>query len=123
MVSLKKQIVSALKADSTLQSLFSGGDVRVHFYAPDSDVYPCIGYSELVNQGQSWHDDSESSTKLAYNVDVWSLGDTTDLANAVEAALGNIGLVREFAIDLQETDEAQRVVYQKNMRFVTVLEV
>jgi hypothetical protein len=112
-IDLKSTIVSSLKADDTLKSLISD---RVIFMAKKDDTdLPCITYREENNTpALSPFGSPEPAVWVTFVIDIWSKGDTSTIASAVDAVMRGLGLIREFSADLYEQDTK---VYHKSMRF------
>lgn len=114
MIDLKPTVYIALKNDPTLSSLIAG---RVIFLAlPDGPVFPCITYYEQNNAPALKGDERELTSESVFIIDVWSKGNTTAIAQAVDAVMTDLRFNREFAADLYESDTG---VYHKSMRYRT----
>lgn len=112
MIDLKPTVYSALKNDPALSKLIGG---RVIFMSlPDEPEFPCITYYEQNNSPALVGDGKELTGESVMVIDVWSLGSTTAIAQAVDSVMASLYFVREFAGDLYETDTG---VYHKSMRY------
>lgn len=113
MIDLKSTIVSTLKADTTLKSLISD---RVYFLSvPEEPAFPCITYREENNTpALSPFGSPEPAAWTVFVIDIWSKGDTSTIASAVDAVMRSLGLIRVFGGDLFEQDTK---VFHKSMRF------
>lgn len=65
-------------------------------------------------QGALFGDDEEIQTAYGLQVDVWSMGDYTNLVDQTKELLKQVGFIRNFAIDLFEEDTK---IYHKSLRF------
>ncbi len=109
---LKLTVKTALKNNPALSALIAG---RVYFLAkPDSPSFPCITFYEQNNSPALVGDDRELTSESVMVIDVWSLGDTSAIAAAVNAVMDGLHFVREFSGDLYESDTG---VYHKSMRY------
>jgi hypothetical protein len=112
-IDLKSTIVSTLEADTTLKSLISD---RVYFLSvPEEPTFPCITYREENNTpALAPFGSPEPAAWTVFVIDIWSKGDTTTIAAAVDAVMRSLGLIRVFGGDLFEQDTK---VFHKSMRF------
>ncbi len=68
-------------------------------------------------QGEEWAENKEIATGFYVQVDVWSKGDYSVLADQVEVAMIVAGFIRTSAQDLYESDTQ---IFHKAVRFVYV---
>lgn len=112
MIDLKPTLYQALKNDPALSALIAG---RVIFMSlPAEPTFPCITYYEQNNSPALVGDERELASESVFVIDVWSKGNTTAIAQAVDAVMTGLHFVREFATDLYENDTG---VYHKSMRY------
>lgn len=119
MITMKNAIRAALLNDPTLLGLLGGK--RVHtIRAPDATVYPRITFFEMINNDVNYADDTAYSSRLVYQVDVWSKENPDPIAVEVDRILKNIGLFRNGGADLYEDDLK---VYHRALRYGIIKEV
>lgn len=119
MISLKTQVFNALKANAQLVSLLGG--VHIYFQvAPEAKQFPRITFFELSNTGSVFADDSEIASEISLQMDIWSKGNTTDIAREVDRTMKSLAFARDTAADLYEEDTG---IYHKALRFSTTVEV
>ena len=113
MIDPKSTIVSTLQADTALKSLISD---RVYFLSvPEEPTFPCITYREENNTpALAPFGSPEPAAWTVFVIDIWSKGDTSTIASAVDAVMRSLGLIRVFGGDLFEQDTK---VFHKSMRF------
>lgn len=112
MIDLKPTVYSALKNDPALSKLIGG---RVIFMTlPAEPVFPSITYREENNSPALKGDGRELASQSVMVIDIWSKGNTTAIAQAVDSVMAGLNFRREFAGDLQESDIG---VYHKSMRY------
>jgi hypothetical protein len=112
LIDLKPTVYSALKNDPALSKLIGG---RVIFMTlPAEPVFPSITYREENNSPALKGDGRELASQSVMVIDIWSKGNTTAIAQAVNTVMTDLRFVREFATDLHETDTG---VYHKHMRY------
>lgn len=109
---LKTTVKTALKNDPALSLLVVGG---VHFLVvPAPPSFPCITFYEQNNSPALVGDGRELTSESVVVIDIWSKGDTSDIAQAVDTVMIGLHFVREFSADLYENDTG---VYHKSMRY------
>ncbi len=119
MISIKSQVLNALKANSQLAALLSGPHIYFQV-APDAKQFPRITFFEMTNIGSVFADDTEIASDISLQIDVWSKGNTTDIALEVDRTMKSLAFARDTAADLYEDDTG---IYHKAMRFSTIVEV
>jgi hypothetical protein len=119
MINVKPEILSALGSNQALLNLL-GGPRIYQIKAPDANEFPRITFFELNNVGDSYADDTELTSLIRIQVDVWSKGSTSAIAQEVARTMQSIGYSRDFSMDIFEQDT---LVYHKAMRFSTIKEV
>ena len=77
-------------------------------------TYPSITYFFYNEYGQEFGDGEEIGTNYSVQVDIWSKGDYSNLAEQAKSALKQNGFYRVSADDLYEDDIK---VYHKALRF------
>lgn len=120
MITMKSTIKNALTNDSTLINKLNGHSSIYAVHAPDADEYPRITYFEMTNLDANHADDAAYSSRLVYQVDVWSKTNPDAIAVEVDRLMKSIGFFRIGGADLYE-DGTQ--VYHKALRFGIVKEV
>ena len=80
----------------------------------DPSPLPCLTYREENNSPALEGDGRELASESVMVVDVWSKGNTTAIAQAVNNVMTGLRFSREFSTDLYETDTG---VYHKSMRY------
>lgn len=90
-----------------------GVPVAFHTYSGQETTY--ITFFTYLDQPEQFADDRESVLGLYVQVDLWSPGDTTELARQAHAALRTAGFRRKSTADLYE-EELQ--VYHKASRYL-----
>lgn len=115
MIDLKPTVYTALKNDPALSAVIAG---RVFFMQVPTTVSidngPCITYYEQNNSPALRGDERELGSESVFVIDVWSKGNTSVIAQAVDNVMIGLRFVREFSGDLYETDTG---VYHKSMRY------
>lgn len=119
MISIKSRVLNALRANSELTTFLGG--VRIYFQvAPDVKQFPRVTYFEMSNTGSVFADDTEIASDISLQIDVWSKGNTTDIALEVNRTMKSLGFARDSATDLYEDDTG---IYHKALRFSTTVEL
>ena len=118
MLNLKPQILQALRGNATLVSLLGGPKIWPEV-APDDRTYPYVTFFELVNVDDQYADDKAYASEIHYQVDVWSKGNTTAIAQEVNKTMEALGFYRTGAVDLYEDDTK---TYHKALRYKINLE-
>lgn len=119
MISLKAQVLNAIKANTQLTTLLGGSYIYFHV-APDAKQFPRITFFELTNTGAVFADDTEIASDISLQIDVWSKGNTTDIALEVDKTMKSLGFARDSATDLYEDDTG---IYHKALRYSTIVEL
>ncbi|GAB6174505.1 hypothetical protein JCM15765_39830 [Paradesulfitobacterium aromaticivorans] len=119
MISVKSQVLSALKVNSQLIALL-GGEAIYFQIAPDAKQFPRITFFEMSNIGSVFADDTEMASDITLQIDVWCKGNTTDISLEVARTMKGLGFARDSATDLYEDDTG---VYHKVLRFSTTVEL
>ena len=105
------------KKSDVLKALETVGGVKhVFFYYPDSFArLPCVSYYEINNSPYKRADDGEYLTEINYQIDVWAKksAEASEIALAVNDAMGLAGFIREFSRDVYQEGAAAH----KTMRF------
>jgi hypothetical protein len=115
MINLKPAVLQALESNQALVSLL-GGKRIYQLVAPNANEFPRITFFEMTNFDDQYADDSAVSSEIHMQIDVWSKGSTSAIAQEVDKTMKSIGFQRSSAIDLYENDTQ---VYHKAMRYKT----
>lgn len=119
MINIKPDIKQALESNSALVSLLDG----THIYqivAPSDAPLPRVTFFEMINFDSEFADDKPIASEIHIQIDVWSNGNTSAIAEEVDNSLKSIGMTRYYAIDLYEYDTR---IYHKSMRYVITKEI
>jgi len=119
MITMKNAIRIALINDAALVRLLGGQRVYA-IRAPNASEYPRITYFEITNTDRNYADDQVYSSRMVYQVDVWSKENPDPIALEVDRVLKSIGFARVGAADLYE-DDVQ--VYHRALRYGILKEV
>lgn len=119
MITMKNTIRTALAGDSALVNLLGGQRVYA-IRAPDADEYPRITFFEMTNFDANHADDRAYSSRMVYQVDVWSTNNPDPIAAEVDRVMKLIGFARVSGADLYE-DDLQ--VYHRALRYGILKEV
>ncbi|WP_433943464.1 DUF3168 domain-containing protein [Paenibacillus sp. SN-8-1] len=117
LVDLKPTINQALRSNPALISLLgkdSNGTVKVYPQVAPSVTGPYVTYFEITNFDNRFASDRAISSEIHFQVDVWSQGATTAIAQAVNDTMENLGFYRLSAQDLYESDSK---TYHKSLRY------
>lgn len=110
MIHLKDDVYSALTNN---QALFNLVDGRI-YPQTGTGVYPCITFFEMDNFDNRYADDDPYASRILFQVDVWSKGSTTAMAQEVDKTMKSLGFTRGSSADLYEDDVK---LYHKAMRY------
>jgi hypothetical protein len=88
--------------------------------APTANEYPRITYNEIANYDANYADDRAYSSRILYQIDVWSKTNPDPLVAEVDKVLKSIGFARSAGADLYE-DDVQ--VYHRALRYGITKEV
>lgn len=119
MITMKSAIRTALTSDTTLTNLL-GGQYVYAIKAPNADEYPRITFFEVTNFDANHADDQVYSSRMVYQVDVWSKINPDPIAKEVDRILKSIGFARTGGADLFE-DGTQ--IYHRALRYGITKEV
>lgn len=119
MITMKSTIRTALTNDAALVKLLGGQRVYA-VKAPDANVYPRITYFEMTNFDRNYADDQAFSSRMVYQVDIWSKGNPDPIALEVDRVMKTIGFARVGGADLYENDVQ---VYHRALRYGILKEV
>lgn len=119
MKNIRPIVFQALANDKTLLSLL-GGEHIYYMIAPDSSELPRITFFEYLNIDNSFAENKAIASNIGFQIDIWSDGDTSDIALAVDNVMKKIDFSRTFAIE--EFDEEVRL-FRYVMRFTTQVEL
>lgn len=110
-MNIKQHLLNTLKTDSVLNLT---GDKKVHFIHANNPIAPYIEYMVISETGAEYSEGKENYTKYTVQVDIFSLGNYSELENEIKSVLINAGYCRDQAIDLYEN---KTELYHKAMRF------
>jgi len=120
---LKPIVLQALESDPALVALIGldqDGNTKVYqLAAPYAEDFPRITYFEMTNYDSDFADDEAAESTISFQIDVWSKGDTTAIAQEVDRIMKSTGFRRTSTADLYE-DDVQ--VFHKGMRFTIAVE-
>ncbi len=119
MINLKPQIKSALESNAQLTTLL-GGPRIYQIKAPNADEFPRITFFEFDNFGSLFADDTEASSEIHIQIDIWSKGSTSAIADEVNKTMKSLDFARTGTADLFEEDTK---VFHKAMRYSTIAEI
>jgi hypothetical protein len=119
MITMKSVIRTALINDVALVKLLGGQRVYA-IRAPNAEEYPRITYFEMTNFDANHADDQAYSSRMVYQIDVWSKNNPDPIAIEVDRVMKSISFSRAGAADLYE-DDVQ--VYHRALRYGITKEV
>lgn len=113
-----KQYIKQMLSDTEIINLLP--NKKVYFLHADSSEVkkPYIEYEIYDENGEEWAENKEIATNYYLQVDIFSLGDYTEIENKVKEKMINQGFKRSMAADLYEEDTG---LYHKAMRFLITL--
>lgn len=115
MIIMDSDVKSALLADTELISLL-GGDYVWNTVAGDDTKFPRVIYTELNNLDADFEDDVPTRGEIYYQLDVFSKGSTSAIAQRVESVMASLNFYRYSSANLYEKDVK---VYHRAMRYKT----
>src|SRR5690606_7098050 len=118
MIDLKPEILQALRGNSALVTLLGGAKVWPET-VPEGTPDPYVTFFELANVDDQYADDKAYASEIHFQVDVWSKGNTTAIAQEVNKTMETLGFYRTGAVDLYEDDTK---TYHKALRYKINLE-
>lgn len=110
MINVKDQVYDAIKG---ITENVSDG------YPKDWGKLPAIQYTEEDNSVFEWTDGREDKARLAYRVDIWNNGSTSETALAVDRAVCPLGLRRTACGDVADPSGMKHKV----MRYEGIIDV
>ncbi|CEH28860.1 hypothetical protein AM501_27305 [Aneurinibacillus migulanus] len=120
MIDIKPKILQALESNQALISLVGhdkDGETRIYqVTAPYADDFPRITFFEMDNVDNRFADDTAIASEIRIQIDVWSKGSTSKIANEVDKTMKSLGFRRTASTDLYEDDTK---VFHKGMRYKT----
>ena len=119
MITMKSAIRTALINDTALVKLL-GGQYVWAIKAPDANQYPRITYFEMTNFDKNYADDRAYSSRMVYQVDIWSKSNPDPIAVEVDRVLKSNGFARVGGADLYEDDTQ---VFHRALRYGILKEV
>lgn len=104
MINIKPVIVSGLKEDMVLATLLKGPHIYRQYPAEkvDFNKHSLIVYSEILNKPFVKGDEIELVAKIRFQIDIWSLSSTSEIAGAVDRIMTELGGER---VDAPDDDE------------------
>lgn len=119
MITMKSAIRTALINDAALVKLL--GSPRAYAVkAPDANEYPRITFFEMTSFDANHADDQAYSSRMVYQVDIWSKGNPDPIAVEVDRLMKSIGFARVSGADLYDEDVQ---VYHRALRYGILKEV
>jgi len=103
-----------MSLNSLIISMLQPLDVPVAFQHYTGQATTYITFFEFAVNGALYGDDKELKSDHAVQVDIWSVGDYTDLVRQVKETLINIGFIRTYETELYEEDTK---IFHKVFRF------
>lgn len=114
MLNVKPTIYNALKTDTVLALLATGGIFADR--NQDGGTYPCIVYTEISNVPALNADNVEDISRVTVQISVMTdSGSTSAIAERVDVLMLGLGFMRQFSGDLM--DEGIKI---KAMRYTTI---
>jgi uridylate kinase len=119
MINVKTEVLQALESNQVLISLLENESRIYQHTVPEDDAtkYPRITFFEMENMDNNFADDTAISSDIYLQIDVWSKGSTTKIAQEVDKTLKQLQFSRTSATDLYENDTA---IFHKAMRYRTI---
>ena len=108
---IKKHLINTLKVDSILNLT---GDKKVHFIHANNPIPPYVEYMVISENGDEFSEGKETYTKYLIQVDIFSLGNYSELEKQIKSVMINAGYCRDQSADLYEE---KTKLYHKAMRF------
>lgn len=118
MINFKSNLIQALEANTTLTGLLgvdSEGYVPIYQSVAKDDLqYPRITFFELNNRDSTYYDNTAYASDISFQIDIWSKGSTSDLAEQLDIIMKSMNFKRDHATDLYENDTK---IFHKAMRY------
>lgn len=112
-----KQFVRSILSDAEILNLLPDKKVYfLHAINPDKKMY--VEYEIYDENGEAWSEGTEIATNYYIQVDIFSIGDYTELENKIKEKMINAGFERSMCADLWESDIQ---LHHKAMRFLIAL--
>lgn len=119
MITMKSAIRTALINEDALVKLLGGQRVYA-VRAPDANEYPRITYFEMTNFDANHADDQVYSSRMVYQMDIWSKENPDPVAVEVDRVMKSIGFSRAGGADFYEDDTQ---VFHRALRYGITKEV
>lgn len=119
MITMKSAIKTALTSDTTLTEKLGGSRVYA-VKAPNADEYPRITFFEITNFDANYADDAAYSSRMVYQMDIWSKENPDPVAVEVDRVMKSIGFSRAGGADFYEDDTQ---VFHRALRYGITKEV
>jgi hypothetical protein len=117
-IDLKPIVGNAMSANATLTGILGldkFGSIPIYLHvAKDGDHYPRITFFELNNIDSTYFDDTAYASDISMQIDIWSKGSTSDMADQVDLTMKSLNFKRESGIDMYESDT---FIFHKAMRY------
>jgi len=111
-----KQYLKQVLSNSEIINLLP--DKKVYFLHAESPKTPYVEYEIYDENGEAWAENREIAATYYIQVDIFSMGDYTDIENMIKDKMIRAGFRRAMAADLYEKDTK---LYHKAMRFLITL--
>lgn len=111
-----KQLLSQVLSSPEIINLLP--DRKVYFLHAEAPKAPYLEYEVFNENGEAWAENKEIATNFYVQVDIFSMGDYSNIENAVKEKMISHGFKRSMAADLYESDTK---LYHKAMRFLITL--
>lgn len=119
MITMKSAIRTALINEDALVKLLGGQRVYA-VRAPDANEYPRITFFEITNFDANYADDAAYSSRMVYQMDIWSKENPDPVAVEVDRVMKSIGFSRAGGADFYEDDTQ---VFHRALRYGITKEV
>ncbi|WP_459503079.1 tail completion protein gp17 [Bacillus sp. C1] len=116
MRNLNKEVFDALRTDSVIKAGI-GGEFVYQFVKGNDRTNTWITFSELNTSPGFYAENTEKSSVVMYQVDIWSMSPIKEqLKNAVQAAMKKLSFQRLSTFPDYEMDTK---IYRYGFRFIT----
>jgi hypothetical protein len=116
MINLKDDVNSALSNNQALIDLLNGDYIWVLTTPEAHRDKTRVTFFQITNFDSAFSDDQEYASDIHFQVDVWSPGNTTPVANEVDKTMKSLDFVRTGARDDYEEDTK---TYHESLRYKT----
>nr|WP_088325703.1 DUF3168 domain-containing protein [Bacillus cereus] len=116
MKNLNKEVFDVLRTDTVIKTEL-GGEFIYQFVKGNDKTDIWITFSELNSSPGVYAENEEKTTKVIYQVDIWSMSPIKmQLKNAVQAAMKKLSFQRISTFPDYEMDTK---IYRYGFRFIT----